>query len=144
MLYCVALIVFVHVLHYPSLPIQCDQVSALEAFHRQVFEPPTKIGIIGSGCSVSTEPTASISHYYNLVQVRIYMYMYTYIHMYTCICIHGISHGNVIVYSSLGTQAFPATYRHVINCVCVNALKTQLRAINYAHVRCGEAWVLTG
>ena len=50
--------------------MQCNKIDALDTFHRQVFEEPTKIGIIGSGCSVSTEPTASISHYYNLVQVR--------------------------------------------------------------------------
>ena len=50
--------------------MQCNKIAALDSFHRQIFEGPTKIGIIGSGCSVSTEPTASISHYYNLVQVR--------------------------------------------------------------------------
>ena len=52
---------------------QCDLVEALQSFHRQVFEEPTKLGIIGSGCSVSTEPTASISHHYNLVQVILYV-----------------------------------------------------------------------
>ena len=54
-----------------NISLQCDKKDALNAFHHQVFEEPTKIGIIGSGCSVSTEPTASISHYYNLVQVVI-------------------------------------------------------------------------
>ena len=49
--------------------MQCDTKAALNAFHHQVFEEPTKIGVIGCGCSVSTEPVATISHYYNLVQV---------------------------------------------------------------------------
>ena len=64
----------------PSPPhIQCDTKAALNAFHHQVFEEPTKIGITGSGCSVSTEPTAIISHYYmyNLVQVYYYTSIYT-------------------------------------------------------------------
>jgi hypothetical protein len=52
-----------------AIPVQCNKIAALDSFHRQIFEGPTKIGIIGSGCSVSTEPTASISHYYNLVQI---------------------------------------------------------------------------
>lgn len=56
-------------LHYVLTDASCTLIDALNAFHHQVFEEPTKIGIIGSGCSVSTEPTASISHYYNLVQV---------------------------------------------------------------------------
>jgi gamma-aminobutyric acid type B receptor len=56
-------------LHFVITDTPCNKIDALDTFHRQVFEGPTKIGIIGSGCSVSTEPTASISHYYNLVQV---------------------------------------------------------------------------
>lgn len=62
---------------------QCDKKAALDVYHQQVFNPPTKIGILGSGCSVSTEPTALISHYYNLNQV-----MYMYIYMYVCVLLH--------------------------------------------------------
>jgi gamma-aminobutyric acid type B receptor len=56
-------------LHFVITDTECNKIAALDSFHRQIFEGPTKIGIIGSGCSVSTEPTASISHYYNLVQI---------------------------------------------------------------------------
>ena len=49
--------------------IQCDRATALQAVHVELLQPPTKIGIIGSGCSVATEPTAEVSRYYNLTQV---------------------------------------------------------------------------
>jgi hypothetical protein len=41
----------------------------MDALHTHLLRPPTKIGIIGSGCSQATEPTAEISHYYNLTHV---------------------------------------------------------------------------
>ena len=49
--------------------IQCDRTTALQAVHTELLQPPTKIGIIGSGCSVATEPSAEVSRYYNLTQV---------------------------------------------------------------------------
>ena len=30
---------------------------------------PTKVAIIGAGCSVATEPVADISHFYNITHV---------------------------------------------------------------------------
>ena len=45
---------------------------ALDALHTQLLQPPTKIGIIGSGCSLATEPTAQVSHYYNITHVSDY------------------------------------------------------------------------
>ena len=50
---------------------QCDHTAALEAFFKQVLNGPPKIALIGSGCSVSTEPVADISHFYNITQVRL-------------------------------------------------------------------------
>jgi hypothetical protein len=50
--------------------IQCDRTTSLQAVHTELLQPPTKIGIIGSGCSVATEPSAEVSHHYNLTQVR--------------------------------------------------------------------------
>ena len=35
------------------------------------MNPPTKVGWVGSGCSVATEPTAELTHYYNITQVMI-------------------------------------------------------------------------
>ena len=48
---------------------QCDRTTSLQAVHTELLQPPTKIGIIGSGCSVATEPSAEVSRYYNLTQV---------------------------------------------------------------------------
>ena len=42
---------------------------ALNALHTELLQPPTKIGVIGSGCSLATEPTAQISHFYNISHV---------------------------------------------------------------------------
>ncbi len=52
--------------------IQCDHTMSLDALHQGVLSPPTKIAVIGSGCSVATEPAAEISHYYNLTQVLLF------------------------------------------------------------------------
>ena len=45
---------------------------ALNAFFDQIISGPVKIAMIGSGCSVATEPTAEVSHYYNITHVRKY------------------------------------------------------------------------
>jgi len=52
-------------------PTQCERTRALEVLHAGLFEPPTKIAVMGAGCSVATEPTAEISHFYNMTQVSI-------------------------------------------------------------------------
>ena len=44
---------------------------ALTNFHAHLIQPPTKIGVIGSGCSVATEATAEVGPFYNLTQVRV-------------------------------------------------------------------------
>ena len=49
--------------------LQCNRTVALDAFFEQIVQDPVKISWIGSGCSVATEPTAEISHYYNITQV---------------------------------------------------------------------------
>ena len=45
---------------------------ALDAFYNQIISAPVKIALIGSGCSIATEPTAENSHYYNITHVRKY------------------------------------------------------------------------
>ena len=54
------------------LIIQCETygTTALDALYTELLQPPTKLGIIGSGCSLATEPTAQISHYYNITHVN--------------------------------------------------------------------------
>ena len=48
---------------------QCNRTRGLDTFFHQIFSEPAKIAVIGSGCSVNTEPTAEISYFYNLNQV---------------------------------------------------------------------------
>ena len=50
--------------------MQCDRGVALQSFHTHIIQPPTKLGVIGSGCSVATEATAELAPFYNLTQVR--------------------------------------------------------------------------
>lgn len=50
---------------------------ALNAFFNQIISGVVKIAVIGSGCSLATEPTAEISHYYNITHVREYTFIHT-------------------------------------------------------------------
>ena len=50
--------------------VQCNHSVALESFfHQVVWKEPVKLALIGGGCSVATEPTADVSHFYNITQV---------------------------------------------------------------------------
>ena len=49
--------------------LQCNHSVALRSYFHQLNNPPTKVGWVGSGCSVATEPTAELTHYYNITQV---------------------------------------------------------------------------
>jgi hypothetical protein len=62
----------IFVLTLPALLLQCETygTTALDALYTELLQSPTKVGIIGSGCSLATEPTAQISHYYNITHVR--------------------------------------------------------------------------
>ena len=55
--------------HYHIL--QCNRTVSLKALHTQIINPPTKIAAIGSGCSIATEASAEVSHFYNITQVII-------------------------------------------------------------------------
>ena len=50
---------------------QCNRTTALKELFTQVLHEPVKLALIGSGCSVATEPTAEVSHYYNISQVSV-------------------------------------------------------------------------
>ena len=54
-----------------ALFIQCNRGRSLDAFFDDVVLQPdsVKIGLIGCGCSVATEPVAEISHKWNISQV---------------------------------------------------------------------------
>ena len=59
-----------HTLHTLDAHTQCNRTLALFALFDQIIPGPNKIAVIGSGCSVATEPTAEVSHFYNITQVR--------------------------------------------------------------------------
>lgn len=58
--------------HTASLPSsQCDETVSIQALFEQLLSNPVKVAIVGSGCSVATEPAAELSSFYNVTQVRI-------------------------------------------------------------------------
>ena len=62
---------FIARLYISAIPflLQCDRKVGLDALHFQLLREPRKIAVLGAGCSVATEPTAQVSHYYNITQV---------------------------------------------------------------------------
>ena len=53
----------------PSFFLQCNRTISLDVLYSQLLHEPRKLAIIGGGCSIATEPTAEVSHYYNITQV---------------------------------------------------------------------------
>ena len=51
------------------LLFQCERAEGIDMFFSQIFREPTIMAVVGTGCSSSTEPTAEVSHYYNISQV---------------------------------------------------------------------------
>ena len=49
--------------------LQCDRTVSLNELFHQLLHEPKKLAIIGSGCSVATEPSAETVHFYNITQV---------------------------------------------------------------------------
>ena len=52
-----------------QIMLQCNRTESLNALYSLILHEPKKLAVIGSGCSVATEPTAEVSHYYNITQV---------------------------------------------------------------------------
>ena len=48
---------------------KCNHSIAFDTFYKEINFLPTKVGWIGSGCSLATEPTAELTQYYNITQV---------------------------------------------------------------------------
>ena len=65
------LLIFI-ILSHPL--IQCDGPTSLESFFDGINSEPVKIGVIGCGCSVATEPVAAIVHHWNIPLVCIMLY----------------------------------------------------------------------
>ena len=56
-------------------PFQCDGITSRNQFFQSVpsSDPPV-LALLGSGCSVATEPVAQIIHHWNISQVRAVYY----------------------------------------------------------------------
>ncbi len=54
-----------------KLLLQCVRHIALDALFGQLLTSDgiQKLAVLGGGCSPATEPTAEVSHYWNLTQV---------------------------------------------------------------------------
>ena len=60
------------ILFYSILyPFQCDAGLATFKMTNMMHLPPTKIMLLGCGCSPETEATSQVSHHYNVTQVFI-------------------------------------------------------------------------
>ena len=53
--------------------LQCSRTTALDVFFEQILSETEyqKLAVIGAGCSLATEPTAEISHQFNITQVYV-------------------------------------------------------------------------
>ena len=49
---------------------QCEAGSGSHALFDQLFHEPTKLIILGGGCSPPAQAIASTAHYWNLITVR--------------------------------------------------------------------------
>ena len=56
--------------HVYLVPLQCDRIMSLDSYFEQMNAGPVKVAWLGSGCSVATEATAEVSHYFNIAQVK--------------------------------------------------------------------------
>ena len=66
--------IYTHMYTYFYL-LQCDRSKSIHSFFRQILNAPTKVGWVGSGCSVATEPTAELTQFYNITQVSSIIYL---------------------------------------------------------------------
>ncbi len=83
--------------------IQCSRGTSLDAFFKDFQSEPTKIALVGCGCSVATEPVAEISHRWNISQV------YSVLRFYGCKCSHKHTHTYTCAH------AHTHTYTHIHN-----------------------------
>ena len=64
------LVLIMHLFQVYFVPLQCHRAMSLESFFKQMYAGPIKVAWLGSGCSVATEPTAELSHFFNIPQVE--------------------------------------------------------------------------
>ena len=52
-----------------TFSLQCDAGVGTNALYEQLYSAPTKLMVVGAGCSAVSQATAQASHIWNLVQV---------------------------------------------------------------------------
>ena len=55
----------------PIFSLQCDAGVGTNALYDQLYSAPTKLMVVGAGCSAVSQATAQASHIWNLVQVML-------------------------------------------------------------------------
>ena len=63
------IVCFIYIVISSIIYLQCDRNVALNSFFNQLHHSPTKVGWVGSGCSLATEPTAELTQFINITQV---------------------------------------------------------------------------
>ena len=51
------------------ISFQCDPGQSIHNLYNHIYNPPTKLMILGGGCSVATAPVARTAKHFGLVQV---------------------------------------------------------------------------
>lgn len=62
--------------------LQCNRTIALDALFKQLLSEDniSKAAVLGCGCSVATEPTAEVSHYFNVTHVSRYRIIHLFLY----------------------------------------------------------------
>ena len=107
---------------------------ALDAFYNQILSAPGKIAMIGSGCSVATEPTAENSHYYNITHVRGYSVSCIYTLWYNTR--HDCSVSNHLqVFYLPNILHFPPSISHFLPSVQISCVTSSTELVNRVRFR---------
>ena len=67
--------------------MQCVRYLSQRTLFRQLGEDRFKIAAVGSGCSLATEPSAEVSHFFNIPQVNFGGSYVLQIHTLRCMCV---------------------------------------------------------
>lgn len=96
--------------HWLFLVLQCDPGIGINVMFHQLFTPPTKMAIMGDGCSIVSEVTARASHLWNLVQVTLYTHWPSGNHVSPNICLHSNWHSLCLLSDVTEEKLMPRFY----------------------------------
>ena len=58
---------------FTFLSLQCEVGRAMNAMYKLLYTPPTKIMVLGPGCSLACEPLAKGSYEWNITMVSAFL-----------------------------------------------------------------------